>query len=214
MGKMSLIDLAGSERAIVTSNRGARFREGANINKSLLALGNCINALADKEVNWIRLDWSQVLSYDKISYHAPCYNFLTWDNKVPISWWKAWLQLDYDQPLFFLSSSSMTRNKARFLTLSSWAFFCTTQYSTDTVKIWNISFNNYWCFFCTYSFVHIVRICCKPFLPRWTALLFIWPVLDSAIKKRSKIVRNYLPVHYYFTFHRTKQGIFHTETAN
>lgn len=51
MGKMSLIDLAGSERAIVTSNRGARFREGANINKSLLALGNCINALADKEVN-------------------------------------------------------------------------------------------------------------------------------------------------------------------
>ena len=50
MGKMSLIDLAGSERALVTSNRGARFREGANINKSLLALGNCINALADKEV--------------------------------------------------------------------------------------------------------------------------------------------------------------------
>ena len=50
MGKLSLIDLAGSERAIVTSNRGARFREGANINKSLLALGNCINALADKEV--------------------------------------------------------------------------------------------------------------------------------------------------------------------
>ncbi|CAH3186205.1 unnamed protein product, partial [Porites evermanni] len=49
MGKMSLTDLAGSERAIVTSNRGARFREGANINKSLLALGNCINALADKE---------------------------------------------------------------------------------------------------------------------------------------------------------------------
>lgn len=51
MGKMSLIDLAGSERAIVTSNSGARFREGANINKSLLALGNCINALSDKEVN-------------------------------------------------------------------------------------------------------------------------------------------------------------------
>ncbi|XP_044184034.1 kinesin-like protein KIF18A isoform X2 [Acropora millepora] len=49
MGKMSLIDLAGSERAIVTSNSGARFREGANINKSLLALGNCINALSDKE---------------------------------------------------------------------------------------------------------------------------------------------------------------------
>lgn len=51
MAKMSLIDLAGSERATVTKNRGARFREGANINKSLLALGNCINALADNEVN-------------------------------------------------------------------------------------------------------------------------------------------------------------------
>merc|ERR1712227_93736 len=31
----------------VTGNKGARFREGSNINKSLLALGNCINALAD-----------------------------------------------------------------------------------------------------------------------------------------------------------------------
>ena len=47
---MSLIDLAGSERATVTSNRGARLREGANINKSLLALGNCINALAANKV--------------------------------------------------------------------------------------------------------------------------------------------------------------------
>ena len=47
---MSLIDLAGSERATVTTNRGARLREGANINKSLLALGNCINALADNKV--------------------------------------------------------------------------------------------------------------------------------------------------------------------
>ena len=28
-------------------NRGARLNEGANINKSLLALGNCINALCD-----------------------------------------------------------------------------------------------------------------------------------------------------------------------
>lgn len=49
-GKMSLIDLAGSERATVTTNRGARLREGANINKSLLALGNCINALAANKV--------------------------------------------------------------------------------------------------------------------------------------------------------------------
>jgi kinesin family protein 18/19 len=44
--KLSLIDLAGSERASATNNRGARLQEGANINKSLLALANCINALA------------------------------------------------------------------------------------------------------------------------------------------------------------------------
>lgn len=44
---LSIIDLAGSERAAATQNRGARLNEGANINKSLLALGNCINALCD-----------------------------------------------------------------------------------------------------------------------------------------------------------------------
>jgi hypothetical protein len=46
--KLSLIDLAGSERASATQNRGARLTEGANINKSLLALANCINALSEK----------------------------------------------------------------------------------------------------------------------------------------------------------------------
>ena len=45
--KLTLVDLAGSERATATSNKGARLREGGNINKSLLALGNVINALAD-----------------------------------------------------------------------------------------------------------------------------------------------------------------------
>lgn len=44
-GKLSLIDLAGSERASRTKTRGQQLVEGANINKSLLALGNCINAL-------------------------------------------------------------------------------------------------------------------------------------------------------------------------
>ncbi|XP_043248956.1 kinesin-like protein KIF18A [Colletes gigas] len=45
--KLSMIDLAGSERASATGSKGDRFKEGANINKSLLALGNCINNLAD-----------------------------------------------------------------------------------------------------------------------------------------------------------------------
>lgn len=47
IGKLSLIDLAGSERGTVTENRGMRLREGAKINQSLLALANCINALGD-----------------------------------------------------------------------------------------------------------------------------------------------------------------------
>lgn len=47
LSTLSVIDLAGSERARVTNNKGARLHEGANINKSLLALGNCINALCD-----------------------------------------------------------------------------------------------------------------------------------------------------------------------
>ena len=44
---LSIIDLAGSERASATQNSGKRMTEGANINKSLLALGNCINALCE-----------------------------------------------------------------------------------------------------------------------------------------------------------------------
>jgi hypothetical protein len=47
--KLCLIDLAGSERAAATENRGVRMLEGANINRSLLALGNCINILSDPE---------------------------------------------------------------------------------------------------------------------------------------------------------------------
>ena len=50
VGKLSLIDLAGSERAAKTGNRGIRMIEGANINKSLLALGNCITMLHENNV--------------------------------------------------------------------------------------------------------------------------------------------------------------------
>ena len=39
--------LAGSERADKTGATGAILKEGANINKSLLTLGNVINALAE-----------------------------------------------------------------------------------------------------------------------------------------------------------------------
>lgn len=45
---INLVDLAGSERAGSTGATGDRLKEGCNINKSLLVLGNVINVLADK----------------------------------------------------------------------------------------------------------------------------------------------------------------------
>ncbi|XP_050762141.1 kinesin-like protein KIF19 [Gymnogyps californianus] len=48
IGKLFMVDLAGSERAAQTRNQGKRMKEGAHINRSLLALGNCINALSEK----------------------------------------------------------------------------------------------------------------------------------------------------------------------
>src|SRR5262249_32898121 len=47
IAKINLVDLAGSERAASTGATGNRLKEGAAINKSLSALGNVINALAD-----------------------------------------------------------------------------------------------------------------------------------------------------------------------
>ena len=46
VSKMLLVDLAGSEKG--GKEKGIRREEGANINRSLLALGNCINILSDK----------------------------------------------------------------------------------------------------------------------------------------------------------------------
>ncbi|GAQ77849.1 Kinesin-like protein [Klebsormidium nitens] len=48
-GKLALVDLAGAERAHETNNAGRQLRDGANINKSLLALANCINALGKRK---------------------------------------------------------------------------------------------------------------------------------------------------------------------
>ncbi|TNN74361.1 Kinesin-like protein KIF16B [Liparis tanakae] len=47
LSKIHLVDLAGSERADATLSTGARLKEGANINKSLVSLGTVISALAD-----------------------------------------------------------------------------------------------------------------------------------------------------------------------
>jgi kinesin family protein 18/19 len=46
ISKFIIVDLAGSEKGGL--EKGIRREEGANINKSLLSLGNCINMLSDK----------------------------------------------------------------------------------------------------------------------------------------------------------------------
>ncbi|RMX37661.1 hypothetical protein pdam_00004296 [Pocillopora damicornis] len=46
--KFHLVDLAGSERVKKTHAQGERLKEGININKGLLALGNVISALSDE----------------------------------------------------------------------------------------------------------------------------------------------------------------------
>lgn len=45
--KLHLVDLAGSERAKRTDTKGARFKEGIQINRSLFALAKVISTLAD-----------------------------------------------------------------------------------------------------------------------------------------------------------------------
>lgn len=71
VGKLSLIDLAGSERAHATDQRTLRSLEGANINRSLLALSSCINALVEgkKHVPYRNSKLTQLL---KDSLGGPC----------------------------------------------------------------------------------------------------------------------------------------------
>ncbi len=49
---INLVDLAGSERADATGATGDRLKEGANINKSLSALGNVIAVISFRKFFW------------------------------------------------------------------------------------------------------------------------------------------------------------------
>ncbi|KAK1935040.1 Kinesin-related protein 3 [Phytophthora citrophthora] len=52
-GKMSIVDLAGSEKVQKTAAAGVRMEEAKHINRSLSALGNVINALTDEKAKHI-----------------------------------------------------------------------------------------------------------------------------------------------------------------
>ncbi|KAM9792205.1 LOW QUALITY PROTEIN: kinesin-like protein KIF16B [Neosynchiropus ocellatus] len=72
VSKMHLVDLAGSERADATGATGVRLKEGGNINKSLVTLGNVISALAD-------LSQDQNTNHKKKSMFVPYRDsVLTW----------------------------------------------------------------------------------------------------------------------------------------
>lgn len=68
---LSIIDLAGCERAQATNNRGQRLNEGANINKSLLALGNCIKARVHK-FNFVPYRESKLTRLLRFSLEGDC----------------------------------------------------------------------------------------------------------------------------------------------
>ena len=72
IGKLSLIDLAGSERGTVTENRGLRLMEGAKINRSLLALANCINALGDKNKKGFFVPYRVIFALCRIQNSLDC----------------------------------------------------------------------------------------------------------------------------------------------
>lgn len=72
VAKLSLIDLAGSERAASTGNKGARLQEGAMINRSLLALANCITALTQKGA-YVNYRDSKLTRLLKSSLSGNCY---------------------------------------------------------------------------------------------------------------------------------------------
>nr|XP_045619203.1 kinesin-like protein KIF19 [Procambarus clarkii] len=67
-----MVDLAGSERAKQTQNKGKRLQEGAHINRSLLALGNCINALAEGRAKYVNFRDSKLTRLLKDALSGNC----------------------------------------------------------------------------------------------------------------------------------------------
>ncbi|KAG0417673.1 hypothetical protein HPB47_005436, partial [Ixodes persulcatus] len=72
VGKLFMVDLAGSERASNTKNTGIRLKEGAHINRSLLALGNVINALGMRNPKYVNFRDSKLTRMLKEALSGNC----------------------------------------------------------------------------------------------------------------------------------------------
>lgn len=68
VSKIHLVDLAGSERADATGATGVRLKEGGNINKSLVTLGNVISALGEEAGRHVIWDGWLSSTYHRKTY--------------------------------------------------------------------------------------------------------------------------------------------------
>lgn len=108
--RLSLCDLAGSERCAKTQNRGERLKEAGNINTSLLTLGKCINSLrlSQTQSKWV----SQFLN--------PHYKWQRWTHShVGVDE----CELNYDKFFFLIGFSSISPSERANLLITFRAFY-------------------------------------------------------------------------------------------